>query len=247
MTEAPTFTSGSSIDFTAGTPGSSTVATSGYPSPTTLTETGALPSWLSFSTQHDGTATLAGTPPLGTKESTSFSVTSSNGTAQDATEVITVTVTTPVVGIAFVDPSGGTATCDVAAPAQVTCALVTIGSGGSFSAKVELVNAAGQPVSEANGAAILVTATLVKLTTASLTPPSSTITEGQSATKTAFVLTEDGPTSSGMVVLTVTVGGRTYTIAATDGAVRTTTNDRPHHKGRGHTGGHGAPRRPPAG
>ena len=50
---------------TVGAAGSLTVTAAGYPIPT-LGVTGALPTGVSFHDNGDGTATLAGTPALGT-------------------------------------------------------------------------------------------------------------------------------------------------------------------------------------
>ena len=62
---APVFTSGTSTTFTAGTAGTFTVMVSGTPTPT-LSETGTLPSGVTFLDNHNGTGTLSGTPAAGT-------------------------------------------------------------------------------------------------------------------------------------------------------------------------------------
>ena len=63
VTAPPTFTSASYAAFTIGSAGSFTVTTAaGTPTATTITETGALPSGVTFTDNGDGTATLAGTP-----------------------------------------------------------------------------------------------------------------------------------------------------------------------------------------
>jgi len=61
---APAFTSPASTTFTVGTPGSFTVTTSGSSIPS-LSESGSLPSGVSFADNHDGTATLSGNPNPG--------------------------------------------------------------------------------------------------------------------------------------------------------------------------------------
>ena len=61
----PAFTSSSSAVFTVGSAGSFTVATSGFPQPA-ITESGTLPTGVTFTENGDGTATLAGTPASGT-------------------------------------------------------------------------------------------------------------------------------------------------------------------------------------
>ena len=57
----PAITSATSTTFTVGTAGSFTVTTTGFPTPT-LSETGALPSGVTFTDNGNGTATLSGTP-----------------------------------------------------------------------------------------------------------------------------------------------------------------------------------------
>ena len=61
VNQAPSITSGSSTTFTDGHAGSFTVTTTGFPKPS-LSETGALPSGVTFVDNGNGTATLAGTP-----------------------------------------------------------------------------------------------------------------------------------------------------------------------------------------
>jgi hypothetical protein len=57
-----------------------------------LTMTGTLPSGVYFSDNHDGTATLLGSPVDGTVGSSMITVTAANGTANNATQTITLTV-----------------------------------------------------------------------------------------------------------------------------------------------------------
>ena len=60
--QAPAITSASSTTFTTGTSGTFTVTTTGVPT-SSLSETGALPTGVTFVNNGDGTATLAGTRP----------------------------------------------------------------------------------------------------------------------------------------------------------------------------------------
>jgi hypothetical protein len=63
----PSFTSASSTTFVVGTPGSFTITTNGFPLPAiTLFSGGPLPAGLTLTDNGNGTATLAGTPALGT-------------------------------------------------------------------------------------------------------------------------------------------------------------------------------------
>jgi hypothetical protein len=65
VSQPPTITSANSATFTVGTGGSFTVTTSGVPTPA-LSQTGPLPGGVTFTDNHNGTATLAGTPAAGT-------------------------------------------------------------------------------------------------------------------------------------------------------------------------------------
>ncbi|MGH7139398.1 MAG: DUF4214 domain-containing protein, partial [Pirellulales bacterium] len=88
---APSITSGASTTFTEGTHESFSVTTTGAPAPA-LTETGALPSGVTFVDNGNGTATLGGTPASGTSGTYPLSITASNGVAPNATQSFTLTV-----------------------------------------------------------------------------------------------------------------------------------------------------------
>jgi hypothetical protein len=93
---APTITSADHITFTAGSAGSFTVTTAPcYPTAVSLAESGALPSGVSFTDNGDGTATIAGTPGVGSGWAYGFTVTAGNGINPDATQAFTLTVTEP--------------------------------------------------------------------------------------------------------------------------------------------------------
>ncbi|MGO9197050.1 MAG: beta strand repeat-containing protein [Acidimicrobiales bacterium] len=89
--QAPAITSGASTTFTVGTAGNFMVTTTGYPA-SALSESGALPTGVSFADDGDGTATLSGTPAAGTGGTYSFTITASNGVGSDATQDFTLTV-----------------------------------------------------------------------------------------------------------------------------------------------------------
>ena len=76
--QAPAITSADSTTFTTGTAGTFTVTTTGFPTPA-LTETGALPTGVTFVDNGDGTATLAGTPAAGTGGTYALTITAANG------------------------------------------------------------------------------------------------------------------------------------------------------------------------
>jgi hypothetical protein len=78
--ELASITSEDHTNFGAGVSGSFTVTTApGYPLATSLTESGALPSGVSFADNSDGTATLAGTPASGTVGIYPLTIHASNG------------------------------------------------------------------------------------------------------------------------------------------------------------------------
>ena len=65
--EGRAITSGNSATLTVANAAYVSITTGGFPSPT-LSETGALPSGVTFSDHGDGTAGLSGTPDAGTSE-----------------------------------------------------------------------------------------------------------------------------------------------------------------------------------
>ena len=88
---APAINSVSSTTFTVGTAGSFTVTTTGSPAPS-LTETGALPSGVTFKDNGNGTATLSGAPATGTAGSYALTFKAHNGVGTDASQSFTLTV-----------------------------------------------------------------------------------------------------------------------------------------------------------
>ena len=88
-TQAPAITSGTSTTFTVGQPGSFTVTTTGSPTPT-VSESGALPSGVTFTDNGNGTATLSGTPTA--RGTYPLTLTAANGVLPNATQSFTLTV-----------------------------------------------------------------------------------------------------------------------------------------------------------
>ena len=89
VNQAPAITSVNNTTLVAGTAGSFTLTSTGYPT-AGLTETGLLPSGLSFVDNHNGTGTLSGTPTSSGVFSISFGAT--NGIGSPATQSFTLTV-----------------------------------------------------------------------------------------------------------------------------------------------------------
>ena len=88
---APAITSANSTTFTVGTAGSFTITTTGVPTPS-LTETGSLPTGVTFRDNGNGTATLGGTPASGSSGTYSLTLTASNGVGTPANQSFTLTV-----------------------------------------------------------------------------------------------------------------------------------------------------------
>ena len=83
----PTITSAPTATFAPGSAGTFTFTTSGgLPSPPALTESGALPSGVTFVDNGDGTATLSGTPVIGTSGTFALKVTADNGVGSGVTQ-----------------------------------------------------------------------------------------------------------------------------------------------------------------
>ncbi len=90
---APTIWGSGLATFNEGAAGSYTVLATGEPVPS-LTETGALPSGVTFVDNGDGTATLAGTPAVGTGGDYVLSITATNSVGT-ATQAFTLTIAAP--------------------------------------------------------------------------------------------------------------------------------------------------------
>jgi large repetitive protein len=89
--EAPSITSQNSTTFTLGSNGTFKVTTTGNPT-ATITETGALPSGVTFVDNGNDTATLSGTPATGTAGPYSLTIGASNGIGTAASQSFTLTV-----------------------------------------------------------------------------------------------------------------------------------------------------------
>ncbi len=89
--QAPAITSDSATTFTVGSAGTFTITTSGFPN-ATLSETGDLPSGVTFLDNGDGTATLGGTPSAGSAGIYTLSVTATNDVIPDATQTFSLTI-----------------------------------------------------------------------------------------------------------------------------------------------------------
>ena len=86
----PAITSGATATSNVGAAFSYTVTATGTPTPA-ITETGALPSGVTFTDNGNGTATIAGTPATGSGGSYPITITASNGVGTAATQSFTLT------------------------------------------------------------------------------------------------------------------------------------------------------------
>lgn len=111
--QAPAITSANSATVITGAHESMIIVSSGFPV-AALSESGALPSGVTFTDNGDGTATLAGTPAAGTANIYSLAITASNGVVPNAIQVFTLTVNPPpsfVVTTASDDATGTPGNC----------------------------------------------------------------------------------------------------------------------------------------
>ena len=120
---APTITSLNSATFAMGSPGAFNVTTTGSPIPG-ITQTGGLPTGVTFVDNHNGTATLAGTPAIGTNGTYPLTITAANGALPNASQSFTLTVSATAPTIT--SPNSAT---------------FTVGSAGTFT-----VTTTGSPV-----------------------------------------------------------------------------------------------------
>jgi LPXTG-site transpeptidase (sortase) family protein len=92
INQAPAFTSANTTTFTVGTAGSFTITTSGRPNATVTITGGALPNGVTLVNNGDGTATLSGTPAVGTGGQRTLTFTANNGVNPNATQTFTLNI-----------------------------------------------------------------------------------------------------------------------------------------------------------
>jgi hypothetical protein len=243
---APAITSASSTTFTVGTAGSFTVTTTGSPAPS-LTESGTLPSGVTFTNNGNGTATLAGTPAAGTAASYPLTITATNGVGSPATQSFTLTVSAatqaPAITSAssttfLVGTAGSFTVTTTGSPAPSLTESGTLPSGVTFKSNGNgTATLAGTPAAGTGGSyALTITATngvgspamqsftLTVGQAAAITSASSTtFTVGSAGTFTVTTTGSPAPslTESGTLPTGVTFtnnGNGTATLAGTPGA-----------------------------
>ena len=204
--QAPAITSGASTTFTVGSAGTFTVTTSGFPAPS-LTETGALPSGVTFVDNGNGTAKLSGTPAAATGGTYSITIKAHNGSGSDATQTFTLTVNqAPAI------TSANATSFSVNAPGSFT--VTTTGFPKPALTETGALPAGVTFVDNGNG-----TATLSGTASAQGTFP-ITITAsngvGSNATQTFTLTVNTAPAFTSVNHATFTVGtAGTFTVTAT--------------------------------
>ncbi len=193
---APAITTADSATLTAGSAGSFVIGTAGYPAPT-LSETGNLPTGVTFTDDGDGTARLAGTPAASASGTYPITIAAGNGIGSPATQSFTL-----VVDQAPAITSGNNAT-------------FSAGSSGSFT--VQTTGLPTPALSESGGLPAGVTFIDNGDGTASLagTPSAGgsypfTITAhngaGQDATQSFTLVVDQSPAITSAAAVTLTTG-----------------------------------------
>jgi hypothetical protein len=101
VNEAPTISSANHTTFQVGAAGTFMVTTGhSYPTKPALSESGTLPTGVTFVDNGDGTATLSGTPDVGQDGTYTLTITAKNGVTPDGTQTFTLVVSPPSPGTA---------------------------------------------------------------------------------------------------------------------------------------------------
>jgi chitobiase/beta-hexosaminidase-like protein len=104
-----------------------------------------------------------------------------------------------------------TVSCNYTTITAVTCSVSGVGSGGTFTAKVGLIDANHNTVANTTGSAINVTQTTTGQGTGS--PGSTTIAQNASASTASFTVTlNNGNGKTATITASITVNGVTYTV-----------------------------------
>jgi len=137
--EAPTITSPATAAFNTGIADTYTITTTGYPA-ATLTESGALPTGLTFVDNGNGTGTISGTPAAGTAGTYPVSLSATNASGSTATLALTITVTDAVAptitsgasGFFTLNQAGAIAITTTGSPTPAITEVGTLPAGLTF-------------------------------------------------------------------------------------------------------------------
>jgi hypothetical protein len=214
----PTITSVNNATFTQGSAGSFTVTTAGSPT-IVLSETGALPSGVTFTDNGNGTATLAGTPATGSNSSYPITITASNGFGSPANQSFALAVDAapppPDFTMSAAPPSANVAAGSAATTTIGTTAVngpqtVALGSSGA---------PAGALVSFTPSSVTSGGSSTMKVTTASGTTPGT-----YTITITGTGNSAGAPSHTTTFTLTVTAVGSAPHLVQTASATETTSS-----------------------
>jgi hypothetical protein len=126
---------------------------------------------------------------------------------------ISTTVKVQFAGIDWtgITTSGGTVSCNYTTITAVACGVTGVGSGGTFTAKVTLIDANHTAVSNTTGSAITVTQS--RTGQGSAAPATVSIAQSATGSAAAFTLTlNNGSGKSATITASITVNGVTYTV-----------------------------------
>jgi hypothetical protein len=127
---------------------------------------------------------------------------------------ISTTVKVPFAGIDWTNittSNNKTVSCNYTTITAVTCSVSGVGSGGTFTAAVELIDANHNPVNNTTGSSI--TATGAFSGQGSSSPASVTIAQNASSSSATFTLTlNNGSGKTATITASITVNGVTYTV-----------------------------------
>jgi hypothetical protein len=126
---------------------------------------------------------------------------------------ISTTVKVAFAGIDWtaITTSGGTVGCNYTTITAVTCSVTGVGNGGTFSARVNLIDANHTAIANTTGSAIAVTQTTTGSGTGA--PASTSIAQSATQSAAAFTVTlNNGSNKTATITASITVNGVTYTV-----------------------------------
>ena len=195
VNQAPSITSATSTGFTIGQAGTFTVTTSAFPTATVSLVGGALPSGVTFTSNGNGTATIAGTPAVGTIGAYPLTIGATNTVGSAPNQAFTLNVSA-------VGPNGtddtfsngvGNTQYSVGAGTPATPAVVVSGSVLTNDTGTATLTAGPANIASTNGGAVAMASNGSFL----YTPPvgfagpsdtfTYTVTDGNALTDTAVV------------------------------------------------------------
>ena len=127
---APAITTAAAATFTVGASGSYTVSATGTPTPT-FTESGLLPTGVTFTDQGSGSALLSGTPGSTSASSYSFTITAANTTGLSATQSFVLTVNAAPTASTTTTIASTSTTTTVASTTPTTTTVPPAGSSST--------------------------------------------------------------------------------------------------------------------